>query len=140
MANEKETKELVFCIQRNIGVKSNNGKALIYLKKRQKILAEVFISRTVSVEENKVFLLNIIREYILYAKGARKNMEIKPSSIFDIKFNNGVANIIDRHTLQTMATLSYNPNMPILETMAFLYSIVQSYEKYYKLMTRHFNR
>lgn len=138
MPKEKEVQKEYSCLCRNIGVKNGNGKAIIYLQKQQKTLAEIFISRTVSAKENKEFIIGIITEYVLYAKGERKSMEIKPSSIFDIKFNNGVATIIDRRTSQTMATLSYNPNMPVLETMAFLYSIVQSYEKYYKLMNRHF--
>lgn len=136
----KENQKTDGCISRDIRVRNGNGKAIIYLQKQQKTLAEVFISRAVSVKENKEFLVSIILEYIAYAKGERKSMEIRPSSIFDIQFKNGVAVIIDRRTAQTMATLSYNPNMPVLETMAFLYSIVQGYEKYYRLMNKHFCR
>lgn len=124
-------------IRKVIGVHRVQCYALLYHKRSKRIFARLYISGAVSGKDNLDFVMEILRHYVQYLKGGM-SMEIKPGKLIDVQMQNGFVYMYDKRTGQAIAQLRYNPNISLMETMAFVSAVVADYERYMKLICKYY--
>lgn len=131
----KTDNKLTETICKHIGVYRVKCYAFPYHRKSKRIFARLYISGAVSDKENFDFVMGILHHYVQYLKGGI-DMEIKPGKLVDVRVQNGFVYLYDKRTGQAIAQLRYNPNISLMETMAFISAVVADYERYMKTIAK----